>query len=162
MAKLEKTMKNNIASTMTVEEICAKFQYYKDNYQVLLTDPDQKDIIVTDAVSSFWPLGSFTLTLAQLLKLWCSGAWVFSGEYLLLPDHTIKGKQVKATSHRDLLLFQICGNSLSGTNTCQAWSLSKQEVVSISIPGAAKYFLKYKNSSDDGLSAVQLASQLKK
>ena len=162
MAKLEKTMKSNIASTMTVEEICAKFQYYKDNYQVLLTDPNQKDIIVTNAINSFWPLGSYTLTLGQLLKLWFTGAWVFNGEYLLLPEHSIKGRQIKAMSHRDLLLFQICGNSLSGTNTCQAWSLSKQEVVSISIPGAAKYFLKHKNSSDDGLSAVQLASQLKK
>lgn len=162
MAKAEKMMNTKIQTTITVADICAKLSDYKDHYQTITADPDQKDIIVTDAVSSFWPLGSFTLTLAQLLKLWCSGAWVFSGEYMLLPDHTIKGKQVKATSHRDLLLFQICGNSLSGTNTCQAWSLSKQEVVSISIPGAAKYFLKYKNSSDDGLSAVQLASQLKK
>lgn len=161
MAKLEKTMKNNIASTMTVEEICTKFQYYKDNYQALLADPKQNDIIVTNAIGSFWPLGSYTLTLGQLLKLWFSGAWVFSGEYLLLPDHTIKGRQVKATSHRDLLLFQVCGNSLSGTNTCQAWSLSKQEVVSISIPGAAKYFLKHKHSSGDSLSAAGLASQLK-
>lgn len=161
MAKLEKTMKSNIASTMTVEEICTKFQYYKDNYQALLTDPNQKNIIVTNAIGSFWPLGSYTLTLGQLLKLWFSGAWVLSGEYLLLPDHTIKGRQVKATSHRDLLLFQVCGNSLSGTNTCQAWSLSKQEVVSISIPAAAKYFLKHKHSSGDSLSAVGLASQLK-
>ena len=161
MAKSEKTMKTNIATTITVAEICAELQYYKDHYQAILTDPNQRDTIVTDAMSNFWPLGSYTLTLGQLLKLWFSGDWVFDGEYLLLPDRTIKGRKIKSFSHQDLLLFQVCGNALSGTNTCQAWSLSKQEVISISIEGAAKYFLKHKNTVSDSLSNVELASQLK-
>lgn len=146
-------------NTLSISQIFSDISYYKDNYLSILSNPEQYQTLVPEAFIQVWPFKKESLCLGDLLQLWFAQKWLakkpieYHFELFLDLDNTTN--QVK-----DLYLYAITGNVLTGRNETHAWSLKNNHSETLHIDNvlqnyctfkACQYPVKHKKSQFKGV-----------
>lgn len=150
-------------NTLTIPQIFANLDFYKENYLSIISSPEQYHTPVEGAYTNAWPFGRQDLFLGDLLQLWFSEKWLINEECCLRAEHPDDGRKFPLKRENDLYLFQLAGSALSGSNRCKVWSISEEKVLSVELDSALKYYCFHKGSQRDlCLNQNQLIKALKK
>ncbi|WP_180087914.1 MULTISPECIES: hypothetical protein [Acinetobacter] len=149
-------------NTLSIPEIFANLNFYKDNYLSLISNPADYYTPVASAYINIWPVGHVDLYLGDLLQLWFSEKWLINGPCFQLSEHPDHATRTPLQRSQDLYLYQLAGSALSGSNRCRVWSASEQKKLRVSLDSAFKYYCIYKGTDRPDISRSQLIQALKK
>lgn len=147
-------------NTLSIPEIFANLNFYKENYLSLISNPADYYTPVTSAYIHVWPVGHVDLYLGDLLQLWFSEKWLIDSPVLRLFEHKDDGRKIPFQRDQDLYLYQLSGSALSGSNRSKVWSKSEGISYRVALDSAFKYYCIYKGTSRPELSKSQLITAL--
>ena len=128
-------------NTLTIPQIFAQWSFYQEHYLDIIQDSSQYFTPVTGAEICLWPLANQQLYLGDLLQLWFSEKWLakkepqFSFEIFL---------HVPEVSQKDLYIYAISGNFLTGSNQSKVWQASTGQTQELSLAYISKHYFEYR------------------
>lgn len=131
-------------NTLSISQIFSHFSLYQKNYLSIIQDAEQYFTPVTEAFIELWPAGRHQLYLGDLLQLWLSEKWLIEKTHSSILDTLSATPQQIHQLKKDQYIYQITGSNLSGRNQAKVWSASQQDVASVSLDSAFKFYCIYK------------------
>ena len=146
-------------NTLTIPQIFSQLAYYQENYLQIIADPAQYYIPVKDAHITLWPLAQKSLYLGDLLQLWFAEKWLVETERQFSFEVFLNADYLKEQS-KELYIYAISGNLLTGTNQSKAWQASTAQIQDVELANVSKHYFEFQGLSRPQIACVQ-AGQMK-
>lgn len=128
-------------NTLTIPQIFSQLPFYQDHYLDIIQDSAQYFTPVAGAEIRLWPLATKQLYLGDLLQLWFAEKWLVEKErqfsfeiFLNMPE----------AQKKDLYLYALAGNLLTGSNQSKVWQASAKETQVLSVANVSKHYFEYR------------------
>ena len=141
-------------NTLSIPQIFSQLTYYQENYLQIIADPAQYYIPVTDAYIKLWPLAQQSLYLGDLLQLWFAEKWLVETERQFSFEVFLNADYLKEQS-RELYIYAISGNLLTGTNQSKAWQASTAQIQDVELANVSKHYFEFQGLSRPQIACVQ-------
>ncbi|UBX53271.1 hypothetical protein LDO52_04785 [Acinetobacter pseudolwoffii] len=141
-------------NTLSIPQIFSQLTYYQENYLQIIADPAQYYIPVTDAHIKLWPLAQQSLYLGDLLQLWFAEKWLVETERQFSFEEFLNADYLKEQS-RELYIYAISGNLLTGTNQSKAWQASTAQIQDVELANVSKHYFEFQGLSRPQIACVQ-------
>lgn len=141
-------------NTLSIPQIFSQLTYYQENYLQIIADPAQYYIPVTDAHIKLWPLAQQSLYLGDLLQLWFAEKWLVETERQVSFEVFLNADYLKEQS-RELYIYAISGNLLTGTNQSKAWQASTAQIQDVELANVSKHYFEFQGLSRPQIACVQ-------
>ena len=140
--------------TLSIPQIFSQLTYYQENYLQIIADPAQYYIPVTDAHIKLWPLAQQSLYLGDLLQLWFAEKWLVETERQFSFEVFLNADYLKEQS-KELYIYAISGNLLTGTNQSKAWQASTAQIQDVELANVSKHYFEFQGLSRPQIACVQ-------
>lgn len=130
-------------NTLSISQIFSNISFYQTNYLSLIQDPIQYFTPVAGAEIKLWPLATQQLYLGDLLQLWFAEKWLVEQERQFSFELFLNAADL-APEQKDLYIYAICGNLVTGANQSQVWQASQQKNQNISLANVSKHYFEYR------------------
>ncbi|ANF82119.1 hypothetical protein A3K93_07875 [Acinetobacter sp. NCu2D-2] len=137
-------------NTLSISQIFQNFDFYQTHYLSILSQPEQYKTPVQSAYIDLWPFARIELCLGDLLQLWFGEKWLIQPAEKSLIELGLNLQVQPITKSDDVYLYQISGNSFTGKNQSQAWSISQHKEISLNLDSVVRHFLEFKAISGVG------------
>ena len=141
-------------NTLSIPQIFSQLTYYQENYLQIIADPAQYYIPVTDDHIKLWPLAQQSLYLGDLLQLWFAEKWLVETERQVSFEVFLNADYLKEQS-RELYIYAISGNLLTGTNQSKAWQASTAQIQDVELANVSKHYFEFQGLSRPQIACVQ-------
>ncbi|MCP0912389.1 MULTISPECIES: hypothetical protein [Acinetobacter] len=141
-------------NTLSILQIFSQLTYYQENYLQIIADPAQYYIPVTDAHIKLWPLAQQSLYLGDLLQLWFAEKWLVETERQFSFEVFLNADYLKEQS-KELYIYAISGNLLTGTNQSKAWQASTAQIQDVELANVSKHYFEFQGLSRPQIACVQ-------
>ncbi|WP_180075283.1 hypothetical protein [Acinetobacter sp. YH12254] len=141
-------------NTLSIPQIFSQLTYYQENYLQIIADPAQYYIPVTDAHIKLWPLAQQPLYLGDLLQLWFAEKWLVETERQFSFEVFLNADYLKEQS-KELYIYAISGNLLTGTNQSKAWQASTAQIQDVELANVSKHYFEFQGLSRPQITCVQ-------
>lgn len=141
-------------NTLSIPQILSQLTYYQENYLQIIADPAQYYIPVTDAHIKLWPLAQQSLYLGDLLQLWFAEKWLVETERQFSFEVFLNADYLKEQS-KELYIYAISGNLLTGTNQSKAWQASTAQIQDVELANVSKHYFEFQGLSRPQIACVQ-------
>lgn len=141
-------------NTLSIPQIFSQLTYYQENYLQIIADPAQYYIPVTDAHIKLWPLAQQSLYLGDLLQLWFAEKWLVETERQFSFEVFLNVDYLKEQS-KELYIYAISGNLLTGTNQSKAWQASTAQIQDVELANVSKHYFEFQGLSRPQIACVQ-------
>ncbi|MCO8091740.1 hypothetical protein [Acinetobacter pseudolwoffii] len=141
-------------NTLSIPQIFSQLTYYQESYLQIIADPAQYYIPVTDAHIKLWPLAQKSLYLGDLLQLWFAEKWLVETERQFSFEVFLNADYLKEQS-RELYIYAISGNLLTGTNQSKAWQASTAQIQDVELANVSKHYFEFQGLSRPQIACVQ-------
>ncbi|MDH5819630.1 hypothetical protein [Acinetobacter pseudolwoffii] len=141
-------------NTLSIPQIFSQLTYYQESYLQIIADPAQYYIPVTDAHIKLWPLAQQSLYLGDLLQLWFAEKWLVETERQFSFEVFLNADYLKEQS-RELYIYAISGNLLTGTNQSKAWQASTAQIQDVELANVSKHYFEFQGLSRPQIACVQ-------
>ncbi|WP_180040068.1 hypothetical protein [Acinetobacter sp. YH12100] len=141
-------------NTLSIPQIFSQLTYYQENYLQIIADPAQYYIPVTDAHIKLWPLAQQSLYLGDLLQLWFAEKWLVETERQFSFKVFLNADYLKEQS-KELYIYAISGNLLTGTNQSKAWQASTAQIQDVELANVSKHYFEFQGLSRPQIACVQ-------
>ncbi|MBU3848107.1 MAG: hypothetical protein H9855_14280 [Candidatus Acinetobacter avistercoris] len=131
-------------NTLSISQIFSNFSFYKENYLVILSDPNQYQTPVAEAYIEVWPFKKEALCLGDLLQLWFAQKWLAKAPIGYHFELFLNAEDDNVDQEKDLYLYAITGNVLTGRNETQAWSVKNKQSKILSIDNVLQNYCTFK------------------
>ena len=131
-------------NTLSISQIFSNLAFYKENYLSILSDPKQYQFSVIDAFIEVWPFKKESLCLGDLLQLWFAQKWLAKAPIDYQFELFLNVDDRESNSEKDLYLYAITGNILTGRNETWAWSLKNNQTVTLQIDNVLQNYCTFK------------------
>lgn len=130
-------------NTLGISQIFSDISYYKDNYLSILSNPEQYQTLIPEAFIQVWPFKKESLCLGELLQLWFAQKWLAKTPI----DYHFElflSVETSTNQEKDLYLYAITGNVLTGRNETHAWSLKNNQSQTLQIDNVLQNYCTFK------------------
>ena len=127
-------------NTLTIPQIFSQLSFYQDHYLEIIQDSTQYFTPVTGAEIRLWPLAAKQLYLGDLLQLWFAEKWLVEKERQFSFEVFLN---VPETQPKELFIYAISGNLLTGTNQSKVWQVSSAQTQKLSVANVSKHYFEY-------------------
>lgn len=127
-------------NTLTIPQIFSQLSFYQDHYLEIIQDSTQYFTPVTGAEIRLWPLAAKQLYLGDLLQLWFAEKWLVEKERQFSFEVFLN---VPETQPKELFIYAISGNLLTGTNQSKVWQASSAQTQKLSVANVSKHYFEY-------------------
>ncbi|ENW23664.1 hypothetical protein F925_02624 [Acinetobacter lwoffii NCTC 5866 = CIP 64.10 = NIPH 512] len=141
-------------NTLSIPQIFSQLTYYQESYLQIIADPAQYYIPVTDAHIKLWPLAQKSLYLGDLLQLWFAEKWLVETERQFSFEVFLNADYLKEQS-KELYIYAISGNLLTGTNQSKAWQASTAQIQDVELANVSKHYFEFQGLSRPQIACVQ-------
>ncbi len=141
-------------NTLSIPQIFSQLTYYQESYLQIIADPAQYYIPVTDAHIKLWPLAQQSLYLGDLLQLWFAEKWLVETERQFSFEVFLNADYLKEQS-KELYIYAISGNLLTGTNQSKAWQASTAQIQDVELANVSKHYFEFQGLSRPQIACVQ-------
>ncbi len=141
-------------NTLSIPQIFSQLTYYQENYLQIIADPAQYYIPVTDAHIKLCPLAQQSLYLGDLLQLWFAEKWLVETERQFSFEVFLNADYLKEQS-KELYIYAISGNLLTGTNQSKAWQASTAQIQDVELANVSKHYFEFQGLSRPQIACVQ-------
>lgn len=133
-------------NTLSISQIFSNLSFYKENYLAILSDPKQYQISVDEAFIEVWPFKKESLCLGDLLQLWFAQKWLAKApiDYQFELFLNVNVEDDKRNAEKDLYLYAITGNILTGRNETCAWSIKNNQTETLQIDNVLQNYCTFK------------------
>lgn len=145
-------------NTLSIPQIFSQLAYYQDNYLDIIQDPTQYFTPVAEAEIRLWPLATKQLYLGDLLQLWFAEKWLVEKERQFSFEVFLNAPE---TQQKDLYIYAISGNLLTGSNQSKVWQTSVEQIQTLSVANVSRHYFEFQGLSRPRLSHVD-AGQVKR
>ena len=127
-------------NTLTIPQIFSQLAYYQENYLDIIQDSTQYFTPVAEAEIRLWPLVAKQLYLGDLLQLWFAEKWLVEKESQFSFEVFLNAPE---TQQKDLYIYAISGNILTGSNQSKVWQASVGQSQTLSVANVSKHYFEY-------------------
>ncbi|MFV5489932.1 hypothetical protein [Acinetobacter sp. ASP199] len=127
-------------NTLTIPLIFSQLSFYQENYLDIIQDSTQYFTPVTGAEIRLWPLAAKQLYLGDLLQLWFAEKWLVEKERQFSFELFLNAPE---TPPKDLFIYAISGNLLTGSNQSKVWQTSTAQAQELSLANVSKHYFEY-------------------
>ncbi|ATO19968.1 hypothetical protein BS636_10040 [Acinetobacter sp. LoGeW2-3] len=127
-------------NTLTIPQIFSQLSFYQENYLDIIQDATQYFTPVADAKIRLWPLAAKQLYLGDLLQLWFAEKWLVEQERQFSFEVFLNAPEPQP---KDLYIYAISGNLLTGSNQSRVWQASVEQIQSLSVANVSKHYFEY-------------------
>ncbi len=131
-------------NTLSISQIFSNISFYKENYLSILSDPKQYQTPVAEAFIQVWPFKKESLCLGDLLQLWFAQKWLAKAPIEYHFELFLNAEDDRKDADKDLYLYAITGNILTGRNETLAWSLKNNQTVNLQIDNVLQNYCTFK------------------
>ena len=131
-------------NTLSISQIFSNIVFYKENYLSILSDPKQYQTPVDEAFIQVWPFKKESLCLGDLLQLWFAQKWLAKAPIEYQFEVFLNAEDDSTNKEKDLYLYAIKGNILTGRNETLAWSLKNNQTQTLQIDNVLQNYCTFK------------------
>ena len=128
-------------NTLTIPQIFSQLSFYQDHYLEIIQDSAQYFTLVAGAEIRLWPLATKQLYLGDLLQLWFAEKWLVEKERQFSFEIFLNTPE---TQQKDLYIYALAGNLLTGSNQSKVWQASVKETRELSVANVSKHYFEYR------------------
>lgn len=131
-------------NTLSISQIFSNISFYKENYLSILSDSKQYRTPVAEAFIQVWPFKKESLCLGDLLQLWFAQKWLAKAPIEYQFELFLNANDASINHEKDLYLYAITGNILTGRNETLAWSLKNNRTETLHIDNVLQNYCTFK------------------
>ena len=129
--------------TLTIAQIFSQIEFYKENYLNILNTPESYFTKVEGAFVALFPFKKQNLFLGDLLQLWFAEKWLVEQSYQFQFE-VFLNEQSSEEKPKDLFVYAITGNLITGENQSQAWNSSTRSKNKVFLNSSFRHYCEFK------------------
>lgn len=131
-------------NTLSISQIFSNISFYEENYLSIISDPEQYQTSVPEAFIQVWPFKKESLYLGDLLQLWFAQKWLAKAPIEYHFELFLNVTDESRNEEKNLYLYAITGNVLTGRNETLAWSLKNNQTEILYIDNVLQNYCTFK------------------
>lgn len=129
--------------TLTIAQIFSQIEFYQENYLNILNTPESYFTEVEGAFVELFPFKKQNLFLGDLLQLWFAEKWLVEQSYQFQFE-VFLNKQSSEETSKDLFVYAITGNLITGENQSKAWNSSTCSKNKVYLRSSFRHYCEFK------------------